>query len=160
MIGTLDTTSLAGDGRWRWIALVAIALWLLTMAMWFLSARRRGNDVSTVVSPQPSKAAATARAEFLRACALGDLAGAERGLIAWGRTEHAHINNLDTLAKAVDSDDQRNVLRELQTSRYSGSVVDGLAQRLQSAFRAGPSWTASATSTSAKTGPLPELYPS
>ena len=159
MIGTLGSSALAGDGRWRSVALIAIALWLLTMALWFMSARGR-SSVPTAAPPQPSKAAASARAEFLRSCALGDLVGAERGLIAWGRAEHAHINNLDNLAKAVDSDEQRNVLRELQHMRYSGTAVDGLAQRLQSAFRNGPSWTGRVTPTGPKGGPLPELYPS
>ena len=141
------------------VALIAIALWLLTMALWFLSARRRRGNAITA-TPQPNKAAATARAEFLRSCALSDLAGAERGLIAWGRAEHAHINNLDSVAKAVDSDEQRTVLRELQQMRYSGAVVDGLAQRLQSAFRDGPAWSERVASATAKSGPLPELYPS
>ncbi|MFZ2237517.1 MAG: BatD family protein [Dokdonella sp.] len=160
VIGTLGASGSADDGRWRWLALIATALWLLTVALWFLSARRRRSSVPTAAAPQPSKAAASARAEFLRSCALGDLVGAERGLIAWGRAEHAHINNLDTLAKAVDSDEQRDVLHELQQMRYSGAVVDGLAQRLQNAFRDGPSWTGRITSASAKAGPLPELYPS
>ncbi len=159
VIGTLGSSSSASDGRWRWVALIAIALWLLTMALWFVSTRRRRSDPITAASP-PSKAAASARAEFLRSCALGDLRGAERGLIAWGRSEQSHINNLDTLAKAVDSDEQRAVLRELQQVRYSGTVVDGLAQRLQSAFRDGPAWSGHIASTAAKAGSLPELYPS
>lgn len=159
VIGTLGSGSSAGDGRWRWTALIAIALWLLTMALWFLSARRRRSDVIEAATP-PNKAAAVSRAEFQRSCALGDLAGAERGLIGWGRADNAHINNLDTLAKAVYSDEQRTVLRELQRTRYSGAVVDGLAQRLQIAFKDGPSWSCRVTSSSAKAGPLPELYPS
>lgn len=159
LIGTLGATGSTSDGRWRWIALIAIAAWLLTMALWYLSARRRLGD-STTTAPRPNHAAVVSRAEFQRSCALGDLAGAERGLIGWGRAENAHINNLDTLAKAVDSDEQRNVLRELQQMRYSGAVVDGLAQRLQSAFREGPAWSGRVTSATAKAGPLPELYPS
>lgn len=160
MIGTLASSGSAGEGHWRWVAMFAIALWLLTLAMWSLTARRRRSSIPTAASPQPSKTAATARAEFLRSCALGDLVGAERGLIAWGRTEHTHINNLDTLAKALDSDEQRATLRELQQMRYSGAVVDGLAQRLQSAFRDGLAWSGRGASAAAKAGPLPELYPS
>ena len=159
VIGTLGSSDSTSDGRWRWVALIAIAVWLLTMALWFLSTRRRRGDAITA-TPQPNKAATAARAEFLRSCALSDLAGAERGLIGWGRADHAHINNLDSLAKAVDSDEQRTVLRELQQMRYSGAVVDGLAQRLQSAFRDGPAWSERVASATAKSGPLPELYPS
>lgn len=159
VIGTLGSSGTATGARWRWVALIAVALWLLTLALWFLSTRRRRSDAITT-APQPNKAAATARAEFLRSCALSDLAGAERGLIAWGRAEHAHINNLDTLARAVDSDEQRKVLRDLQQVRYSGAVVDGLAQHLQSAFHDGPAWSDRVTSAAAKAGPLPELYPS
>ncbi|MEO7917260.1 MAG: BatD family protein [Dokdonella sp.] len=156
MLGTLDP---AGDSRWRWIAWAAITLWLVTMAMWFFSARRRRSD-TVVAAPEPSKAAASARAEFQRSCALGDLAGAERGLIAWGRAERPNMYNLDNLAATVQSDEQRAVLRDLQQMRYSGAVVDGLAQRLSAAFRDGPAWSDSAATMTGKAGPLPALYPS
>src|SRR5690606_10021647 len=71
---------------WRTLAIVAFSLWLLTLAGWWVQARGAHRAVPARAGAAPA-GASTQRAAFLRACALGDLAGCERALVAWARSE-------------------------------------------------------------------------
>jgi hypothetical protein len=94
----------------------------------------------------------------MRACALGDLAGAERGMIGWARSERADIHNLGELIAALAAEDQRQVLDDLLRMRYAGAPTEGLGARLSRAFRSGLHWKA-ATASSDPPSVLPVLYP-
>jgi hypothetical protein len=101
----------------------------------------------------------TQRAALLRACSLGDLAGAERALVAWARNERADVRNLGELAARVADGAQRTATSALQRARYADESIDGIAARLQQAFRTGIAWS-DAPQRAASTGdPLPPLYP-
>jgi hypothetical protein len=144
--------------HWRSIALAAAALWLLTLAAWWVHARRqRRAEPARVASAQPPPGATSQRAAFLRACALGDLAGCERALVGWARSERPHLRNPGALAAELDDAAQRDAIAALQRVRYAGAPAQGIASQLGNAFRAGFSWKSATPPGEA--GLLPELYP-
>lgn len=145
-------------GLWKMLAVTAFVLWLATLLAWWATRRfARGPIAPAVGAAVPASAAP--RADFLRACALGDLAGAERALVAWARSERADVYNLGQLAARLVDPAQRDVLAELQRTRYAGGeAAEGVAARLQRAFRGGLRWQVD------DAGPrraeaLPALYP-
>jgi len=143
---------------WQGLALLGFALWLGTLALWWRERRRP--STSPVQPPAPPQTDASApRAAFLRACALADLAGAERALIAWARHERPDVRNLGEFAQRLADAAQREALADLQRTRYAGAPGDGLAVRLQQAFRKGLAWRDARRAAPASAPPLPELYP-
>ena len=143
---------------WRMLAGVGFGLWLLTLAAWALHARRhRHPDRAHPATPAPRATGSAQRAAFLGACALGDLAGSERALVAWARTERAQIRNAGALAAALDDPAQRDAIAALQRVRYAAAPAQGLGSQLADAFRAGFAWKQPTSVMQAL--PLPELYP-
>jgi oxygen tolerance protein BatD len=139
---------------WQLLAAVGFALWLATLALWWHSRR------SAALKATPHEAAgapdgSAARAAFLRACAMGELAGAERSLLAWARGGHP-VRNLGELAALLDDEQQRAALDDLQRARYAGGPTRGLATRLRDAFGRGLAWHTPAQRTR---DALPPLYP-
>jgi hypothetical protein len=145
-------------GLWKGIAAIGFVLWLATLLAWWGSRR-----VAGMPSPASVRAsnvdATTQRAAFLRACSLGDLSGAERALVAWARNERADVRNLGELAARVADDAQRTATSALQRARYAGESTDGIATRLQQAFRNGIAWSDAAQRAASAADPLPPLYP-
>jgi hypothetical protein len=145
-------------GLWKMIAAIGFVLWAATMLAWWSSRRfaRMPPRVPTRVSNVDSTAQ---RAAFLRACSLGDLAGAERALVAWARNERADVRNLGELAARLADDAQRTATSALQRVRYAGESIDGIATRLQQAFRTGITWSDAPRRAASTADPLPPLYP-
>lgn len=141
---------------WKALAVIGFALWLITLALWRRS--RRGLAVSVAGTPAVAVGASAQRAVFLRACALGEFAGAERALVAWARSERADVRNLGELATRLADGSQREALADLQRTRYAGGASDGLASRLQRAFSPGLAWPDERTRR-ADASALPALYP-
>lgn len=139
---------------WRLLALGLGGLWLATLAMWWRSRRPPGAQPAS----SPASASAPGRSAFLRATSMGDLAGAERALVAWARTEHAGVRNIGELKACLESDPQCRVLDELQRARYAGASVDGLGTRLVASFRGGFAWK-EAHPPKSEARALPPLYP-
>lgn len=143
---------------WRNLAVVAFGLWLLTLVAWWAHARRQRGDEPAHAAPARAPAGAAAqRAAFLRACALGDLAGCERALVAWARSERPQLRNPGALAAELDDPAQRDAIAALQRVRYAGAPAQGIASQLGSAFRAGFSWKS--MSPRGEASVLPGLYP-
>lgn len=148
----------APASHWRNLALLGFGLWLLTIAAWGWQARgRRRMESARAGPPQPPAGAAAQRAAFLRACALGDLAGCERALVAWARAERPHLHNPGALSTQLDDAAQRDAIAALQRVRYAGAPAQGIASQLGNAFRPGFAWKAAPTQR--ESGVLPELYP-
>ena len=141
---------------WQGLAVVGLALWLVTLALWWRA--RRGTLRATPMQAAVDAAATRPRAAFLRACALGELAGAERALVAWARSERASLRNLGELAAQLDADAQREALAALQRARYAGEASAGVASKLEQAFKPGFSWTPVAHAAT-RASALPALYP-
>ncbi len=140
---------------WKALAILGFALWLGTLGLWW---RSRGR-APVVAKAQPSSGEGAAhRAAFLRACSLGEFAGAERTLVAWARAERPDVRNLGELATRLADDAQRDALADLQRSRYAGASSQGLATRLTQAFGKGLAWRESMQAV-ASTSSLPALYP-
>ncbi len=144
----------SGAHRWQWIAGGLFALWLATLALWWRWQRR---PLGTRAACTPPARAGEQRAAFLRACALGDLAAAERTLVAWALAERAGMRNLGALAAALADPAQRAILEELERVRYAGASGTGLATRLAVVFKPGFAWTPAATPGADSL--LPPLYP-
>jgi hypothetical protein len=148
----------AASPDWRVLAGVGFGLWLLTLAAWALHARRHPHpDRARAATATPRATGSAQRAAFLGACALGDLAGSERALVAWARAERPQIRNAGALAAALDDPAQRDAIAALQRVRYAAAPAQGLASQLADAFRAGFAWRPPAAAMQAS--PLPELYP-
>jgi hypothetical protein len=147
-------------GLWKILAATAFLLWLATLFAWWVSRRFARAPAPVRGTPGASASAPAApRADFLRACALGDLAGAERALVAWARSERGDVHNLGQLAAGLADPAQGDVLAELQRTRYaSGAAAEGLAARLQRAFRGGLRWRVDAAAPHREEA-LPALYP-
>jgi len=129
-------------------------LWLATLALWWRS--RSQTVVAVPNAPSPSGASAP-RAAFLRAAALGELAGAERALVTWARNERPDVRNLGELARRLDDAAQRDALAALQKARYAGGSVQGVGSQLERAFKSGIAWTQAPVPSKADSV-LPGLY--
>jgi len=156
--GAAPARGSGGDrsGWWPLVAATGFLLWGATLFAWWWS--RRTLPARAAARTQADRDAGTARADFLRACSLGDLAEAERALVAWARGERAGVRNLGELAAAVDADAQRAVLVDLERARYAGRAREGIARRLREAFQGGIAWRAVARE-GRSDGVLPALYP-
>jgi hypothetical protein len=142
---------------WQALAAFGFLLWLITLVLWWRS-RRMAPVVAVGPSPHASPGASAQRAAFLRACALGELAGAERALVAWARSERADVRNLGELAGRLTDTAQRDALAALQRARYAGASTHGVGTQLERAFKAGLAWPDAAQQLRDKS-PLPALYP-
>lgn len=140
---------------WQALTAAGFMLWLATIALWAWRARPREHPVPAA---GPTADGSAARGRFLRAAALGELAGAERSLIAWARSERPQLRNIGELIAALGDPEQREALLALQRARYAGAAADGLGGRLERAFRDGLRWSA-ASPTPRSASALPALYP-
>jgi hypothetical protein len=141
---------------WQIAAVTGFALWLATLALWWRS-RRVALPAQPASTPGESASSAP-RAAFLRACALGELAGAERALVAWARSERPDVRNLGELSMRLDDTAQTDALAALQRARYAGGATNGVGTALERAFKPGLAWRTPASPAKLKSA-LPALYP-
>lgn len=146
----------ASTRTWQWVAIAGFGLWLATLALWWRRSQRRAPVATPAASPVVD--AGTARTLFLRAAALGELAGAERSLIAWARVERPQLRNVGEVIAELADDEQRDALLALQRARYADAPADGLGARLERSFRGGLRWRDRPRSREAGSV-LPALYP-
>jgi len=139
---------------WQALAAVGFLLWLATLALWW---RSRPQQVVVAQNAPPPAGVSAHRAAFLRAAALGELAGAERALVAWARNERPDVRNLGELARRLDDAAQRDALAALQKARYAGGSTQGVGTQLDRAFKGGIAWTR-ATAARKPDSVLPGLY--
>lgn len=157
VIGT-ETSSPRGSSLRLWQALAALGflLWLATLALWW---RERSHAFIVAPAAAPKTGGSVHRAAFLRAAALGELAGAERALVAWARNERPDVRNLGELARRLDDGAQRDALAALQKARYAGGSTQGVGSQLERAFKGGIAWTRAAAAAATKPDSvLPGLY--
>ncbi len=136
--GTSGTAALPGEAElliafWRFVALVALGLWLLTLAIWFVS-RRRGRaspaaPAAVVFSPT--------RRSFEQAVEAGDVAAAAQRLLAWARSEGLRAQHLGELAAQLDSAAQRDAVAHLQAVLYGGNAGAAMPRDFATPFAAG-----------------------
>lgn len=154
---SVSPTTHNGVLRWQILAAAGLLLWLITLALWLLG--RRAPRAQPAAAEQTSASASRARAEFSRACAMADVVGAERALLAWARSVRPELHNLGEVAAQLEDEGQRETLAELARVRYAGGKVDGIAQRLESSFKHGFRWHGASADTNAADEVLPPLYP-
>ena len=140
---------------WQALAAIGFALWLVTLALWW---RTRGAaSTAPGVAPPPHAGPSVHRSVFLKACSLGELAGAERALVAWARSERPDVRNLGELAAQLESSEQTDALAALQRARYAGESKQGVGAQLERAFKPGLAWR-KASGRKTQDSPLPALY--
>lgn len=142
--------------RWRVLAVLGFALWLLTLAavgVWFW---RRRRQVDATSAPRRADSSRRLRNVFLHAVRAGDVQAQAAALLAWARSERPSLRSLGDLDAALDSPAQRNAVAALQRARYAvaGELPD--RDRLAVAFTKGLHWRRSAPPAES---PLPPLYP-
>ena len=141
---------------WRWIALASIALWLLSMLIWWL--RRRA--VTPEAAAQTNKTLVTPRqlrAAFIAIARGGDATKQAHALMAWAKAERPALQSLGDLAGELGSAAQREAIAALQRRRYAAEGVIGSTAELAACFRDGFVWKTPAPEPS--TNGLPSLYP-
>jgi len=160
--GSPDAASAFGNttsvGLWKMIAALGFVLWFATLLAWWWS-RRAFAAMPALPARSAAPTSTAQRATFLRACSLGDLAGAERALVAWARNERPDVRNLGELATRLSDEAQCSSTSSLQRARYAGEAGEGIATRLQQAFRGGIAWKDVPAAARSAAGPLPALYP-
>jgi len=149
-----SSASPASSRIWQWFAALGFALWLATLALWWRSRR----SVPVVAATEPPIGSSAQRAAFLRACSLGELAGAERALVGWARSERPDVRNLGELRERLDDPAQIEALLSLQRARYAGAAAQGVGAELTRAFKPGFAWRKTLRRDDRKS-PLPALYP-
>jgi hypothetical protein len=156
-IASAPVSSPSSVRLWQTLAAIGFALWLITLALWW---RTRGAAPTARVdaTPSPHAGSSAHRAVFLKACSLGELAGAERALVAWARSERPDVRNLGELAVRLDSVEQTDALAALQRARYAGASKQGVGAQLERAFKPGLVWRKQAPPADRKSA-LPALYP-
>lgn len=144
----------AAARTWRGISAVLAMAWLITLVLWYKS---RHADTGSSTGPAASKQVPS-RSTFMRACAMGDLVGAERALVAWAKSERPGVRNIGELIAQLTDEGQRDALEELVRMRYAGASSEGLGARLSRSLRGGFAWD-KARPDAARSEALPPLYP-
>jgi hypothetical protein len=145
----------AVDGYWRWVGLVFLVLWLLTLAL-LLRERRRPRTVpvlSPAAQPMPMPRVGPQLAQALRQGELELIAEALRTLAgARGLTP-----SLDALQQALADPAQARAVSALQRALYGGGAGAASLEALRKAFATPPRFQ---SERSDSIDPLPPLYPS
>ena len=155
----LDASTNGELRAWRMLALVALGLWVLTVAggwAWLLRQRRRTASAPLAALPV-NVSSVNARKAFNGACARDDARAAARALLAWARAEGSMARTLGDLARALGDDAQRAALSEFERGLYGADIASGSSERLAAAFRDGLVFACGPAT--ASVSPLPPLYP-
>lgn len=155
VVGAAPST--AAGAPWRSLFVAVLALWLLTVAAWFLVSRRRrprAEKASPVASDPPARER-PAHARFLEAAAGNDPVSMERSLLQWARAIRPSIRTLGELSGALREGAQPDAIAALQRARFGNGEAPGAV--LRDAFAGGFDWKSSRMAT-ADDG-LPPLYP-
>lgn len=145
-------------GMWPWISIGLGALWLISLAGWWRTARRAQRsegDEPVRSNPDPG----LARATFQRAVEVQDAGAALSALLAWARIDDPAVQHLGALRRLLVDDAQKAALDDLERGRYArdGNVRAQVWRDLGSAFSAGP--RLHAPDQTAVDDALPPLWP-
>ena len=155
-IGKAASPATATGLPWRWIALASIALWLLSVLVWWLRRRAVTSGAGAQTSKAPT-APRQLRAAFIAAAQGGDATKQAHALMAWAKAERPALQNLGDLADELDSPAQREAIAALQRRRYGGDGAAVPMTKWAACFRDGFAWKTPPTKTS--NNDLPALYP-
>ncbi|BFI97242.1 MAG: BatD family protein [Rhodanobacter sp.] len=141
---------------WRWIALAALSLWLLTVLAWWLSHHRAPRRAVPVATDRAARDSTRhLKQAFLAAAQAGDAAAQLRCLLAWAQAERPAIRHAGELGEALADGKQRQAVATLQRRCYGG---DGAVEPvgLAETFKQGFVWRGEARDDD---DGLPPLYP-
>jgi hypothetical protein len=139
-----QSLSTSGNTTWQWIALVALLLWLATLAALGMLFWRRRKPVAAeqvkTETPFSRQAEKFARAALLDACARNDAKAARKQLIELYRQifQSAAIHNLDDVLEQTPDQNLATSLRALDaalyTTRSAGWTGAGLLDKVNAAL--------------------------
>ncbi|MEW9624561.1 BatD family protein [Rhodanobacter geophilus] len=139
---TVPATGRTHELPWRWVALICLLLWLLTLLAWWLWPRRAGRRIAVAANGGVAgDSTRRARQAFLAAARGSDASLQLRSLLAWAQAERPAIRHPGALADALADEAQRRALAELQQRCY-GAVPASAAWRddLAEVFKRGFAW--------------------
>lgn len=142
----------ANDSRWQMVAIAVTVGWLLTLLLWWRSARQG------VVRPKENNPTVetlrAARKKVKEACHSGDVSAAQGALIGWAQIQwpQARPASLGELAGRV-SDELAAAIDALSRSLYSEEKEEWRGDRLWQAFNA-PQGESSTESKPSELAPL------
>jgi hypothetical protein len=139
---------------WRWVAIVSVVLWIVSVAGFLLWRRRKPK--TTLAPPGATDSVRHLRQAFMQAARGRDSALQAHSLLAWARAERPGLQNLGQLSVELTSEAQRDAIDRLQRAQYAGGTT-GAAADLTAAFAHGFVWRLE--SESKNDSPLPPLYP-
>lgn len=151
-------------GHWAWVSAVLAGLWAITLLLWWQSARRTPPAISSQATQTDSIVSLRSAHQALqRACQQSDWSRIQPQLLHWGQARWPQYppRNLVELAERLDKVGRQAVL-DLDAQRYAAqgkTAQDGAWDGNLFWQIAGASFTQT-TPPEAKTGLLPELYPS
>jgi hypothetical protein len=145
---------------WLWFAVAFAVLWLVTLALWWFSDRRRRDGGATPpAKPAEAQARGGSRSDalktFRQACERNDARAAREALMRWARLQWPQDppSGLNELARRLREPQAATALRELDRACYVGGDWQGAA--LLKAFKPPAAPAADAGSSAG----LANLYP-
>ena len=123
----------ASDSRWQMLAIALAVGWLLTLLLWWRSARRANATPAEKV--QAIETLRAARKRVKEACRSGDASATKEALIVWSQVQWPQVRpaSLGELASRV-SDDLAAAIDELSRALYSEERSEWRGEPLWQAF--------------------------
>lgn len=154
----IDSTAVEHTRYWQYAAIALGILWLATLLLWFLYARRRKQATQSTAVKTPATAKRDDLQAIKRACNANDAVAVEVALKQWMQSTLKLSGQLHLLADYFAHTPLRSQLEHLQRARFSAGQHEwqegkALWRALQGALEAHKNGQQPATSV------LPELYP-
>tara|TARA_R110002072_G_scaffold1598_7_gene13663 strand:+ start:26461 stop:28143 length:1683 start_codon:yes stop_codon:yes gene_type:complete len=117
--GTTQPTEV-GRSYWQYATAGLLMLWLLTLMLWFVQARRvRALIPKTSLKPSMESNLAQTLKDLKIACRENDAPLAQSLVIQWGNLKYNNIHSLQQLVKRVGEDHLQVAVNELESSLYA-----------------------------------------
>ncbi|HET9049677.1 MAG TPA: BatD family protein [Chiayiivirga sp.] len=147
-----QTEPVASPGVWRPLAMVLAVLWLATLLIWFVRAKR--------LRPASPDAPALESVKLWRpalahALARNDLSAARRALLRL----NPQSGDLHDLAELLEDSEQVAALQALEHALYRGDSAEGVAAQLRNAFARTPKLRSASAASRSEAPKLAPLYP-
>jgi hypothetical protein len=139
-VGTGNGADKAGwqqDGRWAIVALVLAVAWLITLLLWWRSARARPGGSATK-SPAGERQTALEK-KLKQACSAHQAGAAKEALLQWGRLQWRERSpvSLGDLARRAGGE-LADAVNELSHALYAAGVREWRGERLWQVFKRWP----------------------
>jgi hypothetical protein len=146
---------------WKWVAMIAIAGWTITLVMWFLSSRRQGtpgqNTKNIKANYQTDEQVAFNR---LRDCCRNNsVKDLRHELLHWAASTWPDTsqNTLDEISQRIGSVEFTRIIQQLDAQLYS-ATPDYSTINCEALLSAIDKWRTQRKMKATVSSPIPELY--